>query len=184
MTGDDRRAEGDPGDRLLVGTVARAHGHRGGVIVNPETDFAADRFKEGEVLLVSQVAEPESAVPRRILESRFHQGRPVIRLEGIESMNDAERLAGAALHMPVSSLGPLPERTYYRHDLVGCEVRDTHGALIGRVTRVEGTLDRSHLVVPRQGGEAMIPLVDGICVSVDIPGRRVVVDPPEGLLDL
>jgi 16S rRNA processing protein RimM len=178
MSGDER----GPGaaELLLVGTIARAHGNRGGVIVNPETDFAGERFRPGEVLVVG----PGAGVPRRILESRFHQGRPVIRLEGIESMDDAERLAGSALRMPASALGPLPDGTYYRHDLVGCEVRDTTGALIGRVTRVEGTLDRSHLVVPRQGGEAMIPLVDGICVSVDLAARQIVVDPPEGLLDL
>jgi 16S rRNA processing protein RimM len=190
MMSDDGRADGRDAvrrgddDLLLVGTVARAHGNRGGVIVNPETDFAAERFRAGEVLRVGPLTDPAAGVPRRILEARFHQGRPVIRLEGIESMNAAEALAGAALHMPASAIGPLPARTYYRHDLVGCEVRDTEGALVGRVIRVEGTLDRSHLVVPRPGGEAMIPLVDGICVSVDIAARRVVVDPPEGLLDL
>jgi 16S rRNA processing protein RimM len=123
------------------------------------------------VLLVGSLAGPATGVPRRILEARFHQGRPVIRLEGIESMDEAERLAGAALRMPAAALGPLPEGTYYRHDLVGCEVHDVRGTLIGRVTRVEGTLERSYLVVPRQGGEAMIPLVDDICVSVDIAGR-------------
>jgi 16S rRNA processing protein RimM len=184
MSGDERGAGPGPGDLLLIGTVARAHGNKGGVIVNPETDFAGERFRPGAVLVVGPLAEPGAGVTRRILESRFHQGRPVIRLEGIESMNDAERLAGFALHMPASALGPLPEGTYYRHDLVGCEVRDTTGAPIGRVARVEGTLDRSYLVVPRPGGEAMIPMVDGICVSVDLAARQVVVDPPEGLLDL
>jgi 16S rRNA processing protein RimM len=184
MSGDEAGPHDRADDLLLVGTIARAHGLRGGVIVNPVTDFAAERFRMGETVLVGPLAEPPSGVPRRILEARFHQGRPVIRLEGIESITDAEGLAGQALHMPASALGSLPERTYYRHDLVGCEVRDTTGASIGRVTRVEGTLDRSYLVVPRQGGEAMIPMVDGICVSVDIAARQVVVDPPEGLLEL
>jgi 16S rRNA processing protein RimM len=184
MTGDEAGPHDGADDLLLVGTIARTHGLRGGVIVNPETDFAAERFQAGVVLLVGPLADAPAGVPRRILEARFHQGRPVIRLEGIESVTDAEGLAGCALHMRASALGSLPERTYYRHDLVGCEVRDTAGALIGRVTRVEGTLDRSYLVVPRQGGEAMIPMVDGICVSVDIAARQVIVDPPEGLLDL
>ncbi|CAN5627388.1 ribosome maturation factor RimM [soil metagenome] len=172
-------------DLLLVGTIARAHGLKGAVVVNPETDFPDERFRVGEVLLVGSPGEPGAGgVPRRIVEARLHQRRPVIRLEGIESVDDAERLAGLALRIPASSAGPLPKDTYYRHDLVGCEVHDTHGAIIGRVRAVEGTLDRSYLVVPREGGEAMIPLVDGICVRVDIAARRVVVDPPEGLLDL
>jgi 16S rRNA processing protein RimM len=176
----------DDDDLLLVGIIARAHGIRGAVIVNPESDFPVERFRVGEVLLAGPLNEDGEAtlVPRRILEARFHQGRPVIRFEGIESMTEAERLAGLALRVPAAAVGPLPARTYYRHDLVGCEVVDSTGGTIGRVRAVEGTLERSYLVVPRQGGEAMIPLVDGICLSVDVAGRRIVVDPPEGLLDL
>ena len=49
--------------------------------------------------------------------------------------------------MPESALAPLPEGTFYRHDLVGCEVQRYGGRVIGRVTGVEGTLDRSHLVI-------------------------------------
>jgi 16S rRNA processing protein RimM len=168
-------------DLLLVGVVARAHGNRGSVIVNPETDFADARFRVGEVLLVGT---GETRQARRIREVRFHQGRPIVSLEGVDSMNDAEALAGAELRMPVAALGPLPDATYYRHDLVGCEVRDVSGRIVGRVAAVEGPLERSHLVVARERGDAMIPLVDGICVSVDIAERRIVIDPPDGLLDL
>jgi 16S rRNA processing protein RimM len=99
-------------------------------------------------------------------------------------MNEAEALAGAELKVPASTLGPLPEATYYRHDLVGCEVRTTEGQIVGKVTGVEGPLERSRLVIARQGGEVMVPMVDAICVRVDLAGKLIVVDPPEGLLDL
>jgi 16S rRNA processing protein RimM len=168
-------------DLLLVGTIARPHGIRGSVIVNPETDFADERFKVGEELLVGPV---ERTQPRRIIGVRGHQGRVIVDLEGVESMNDAEALAGQQLWMPAATLGPLPERTYYRHDLVGCDVVDTRDSVIGRVTKVEGTLDRSYLIIPRRGGEMMIPMVEGILVEVDLEQRRIVVNPPEGLLDL
>ena len=166
-------------DLLLVGRVARAHGNRGQVIVNLETDFPEDRFKAGDVLLVGTEAEP-----REIREVRFHQGRPVIALKGVETMSDAEALAGAELRVPESTIAPLPAGTFYRHDLVGCEVRDTAGRVIGRVAAVEGSLERSRLVVDGQGGEVLIPLVEDICTSVDTAARLIVVDPPEGLLDL
>jgi 16S rRNA processing protein RimM len=168
-------------DLLLVGTVARPHGIRGSVIVNPETDFADERFKVGEVLLVGPADRPQ---PLRIVNVRGHQGRVIVDLEGVGTMNDAEAPAGLEVWMPAAALAPLPERTYYRHDLVGCEVRDTRDTLIGRVTKVEGTLDRSYLIVPRRGGEMMIPMVDGILVGVDLGQRRIVVDPPDGLLEL
>jgi 16S rRNA processing protein RimM len=166
------------GDLLLVGRVARAHGIRGHVIVNPETDFMEDRFKVGRTLKVGPAGRTRE---HEILEVRFQQGRPIVRFDGILTMNDAEALAGSELWLPESSVAPLPDRTFYRHDLVGCEVRDRDGRVLGRVTGVEGSIDRSYLVVDEY---MMIPMVDGICVAVDIAGRRVTVDPPEGLLDL
>lgn len=166
-------------DLLLVGRIARAHGNRGQVIVNLETDFPEERFKVGEVLLVGVEGEA-----REIRDVRFHQGRPVIALEGVETMNDAEALAGAELKVPASTVPPLPAGVFYRHDLVGCEVRDRGGRLIGRVTAVEGSLERSRLVVAGDRGEVLIPLVATICTCVDTAGQVIVVDPPEGLLDL
>jgi 16S rRNA processing protein RimM len=166
-------------DLLLVGRVARAHGNRGQVIVNPETDFAEDRFQVGRVLLVGTASET-----RRISAVRFHQGRPVIALEGVNTMDDAEALAGAELKIAQHDLEPLPERTFYRHDLVGSEVLDTGDHVIGTVTAVEGPLDRSQLVVEGRHGEILVPLVEGICVQVDPALKRIVVNPPEGLLEL
>ena len=166
-------------DHLLVGRVARAHGNRGQVIVNLETDFPEERFKAGEELLVGPAAEA-----REITEVRFHQGRPVIALRGIETMNDAEALAGAELKVRASTVPSLPAGTFYRHDLVGCEVRETNGNVVGRVTAVEGSLERSRLVVVGNRGEVLIPLVAGICLSIDTAAQRIVVNPPEGLIEL
>ena len=168
-------------ERLLVGRVARAHGNRGEVIVNLETDFASERFRAGATLFVG----PEAAqVPRRVRDVRFHQGRPVIALDGVDSMNDAEALAGAELRMRLDDMAPLPDGTFRHHDLIGCEVRDRQDRSIGRVTGVEGPMDRSQLVIAGEHGEVLIPLVAGICVSVDPAAQRIVVDPPEGLIEL
>ena len=163
---------------LLVGRIGRAHGIRGQVAVNPETDFMEDRFKVGRIL---RVGPAERTREYEIRDVRFHKGRPILQFAGIDTMNEAEALAGAELWVPEAALAPLPESTFYRHHLIGCEVQDTQGARLGRVTGVEGSLDRSYLVVDEH---MLIPLVGGICVSVDIAGRRVTIDPPEGLLDL
>lgn len=166
---------------LLVGRVARAHGNKGQVIVNPETDFPGERFARGNRLVVDHGGQQ---VERRIASVRFQQGRPIIALDGVETMNDAEALAGAELKMPAEALAPLPGGTYYRHDLVGCEVRTKDGQVVGNVTDVEGPIERSRLVVARKGGELLVPMVETICVEVDPQGKRIVIDPPEGLLDL
>ncbi len=166
---------------LLVGTVARAHGNKGQVIVNPQTDFARDRFAIGNEVVVEQHGR---STTRRITAVRFHDGRPIVALAGIETMNDAEALAGAELKMASGALGPLPDNTFYRHDLVGCEVIDTAGRAIGRVTAVEGPLERSLLIVEGERGEVMVPIADGIVVAVDTIAKRIVVAPPEGLIGL
>jgi 16S rRNA processing protein RimM len=166
---------------LLVGIVARAHGNKGQVIVNPETDFPDERFAPGNVLVVEQSGQTSE---RRIATVRFHQGRPVIGFEGVGTIDDAEALAGAELKVPAAALGPLPEQTYYRHDLVGCEVRTPRGEVIGKVTGVEGPMERSILVVAGAGGEVMIPMVEGIVVTLAPDARQIVVDPPDGLVDV
>jgi 16S rRNA processing protein RimM len=166
-------------DLLLIGTIARAHGNKGQVIVNPESDFLEERFREGATLLVG-----EKLMPRRVMSARIQQGRPIIALEGVDTMDAAEGLAGTELKMPVHEMGSLPEGTYYRHDLVGCQVEDTEGRLIGEVTAVEGTMEASRLVIAAPHGEVLIPLVADICVDVKPAEKRIRVAAPDGLLEL
>ena len=166
---------------LLIGKIARAHGNKGQVIVNPETDFAHERFAVGNELVIEQGGR---SATRRITAVRFQDGRPIVALDGVGTMNDAEALAGAELKMPASALGALPANTFYRHDLVGCEVKDTAGRALGRVTDVAGPLERSLLIVEGRRRELMVPMADGIIVEVNTVAKRIVVNLPEGLIDL
>jgi 16S rRNA processing protein RimM len=165
----------------VVGRIARAHGNRGQVIVDIATDFPEERFKTGSVL---QIRRGTGIEPLTVESVRFQRGRPVIALSGVESMDAAEALAGAELRVDPAALQPLPSGSFYHHDLIGCAVETTTGEVIGRVSSVEGTSAGSRLVVEGRGGEILIPLAENICVNVDIAGRRIVVEPPEGLLDL
>src|SRR5437870_5523889 len=103
----------------LVGRIARAHGIRGQVIVNAESDFPAERFRVDGELFVQRSGCIEPLV---IFSVRFQRDRPVIGFRGIETMNQAEELAGAELRVPTEWLTPLPSGMYYRHDLIGCHV--------------------------------------------------------------
>jgi 16S rRNA processing protein RimM len=168
-------------EMALVGRIARAHGNRGQVIVNLETDFPDERFQPGAELFIERNRRIEAL---RVSSVRFHRARPVIGIEGVETMNDAEALAGRELRVPVDRLAPLPGGTYYRHDLVGCRVETAGGDRVGTVTSVEGAVDRSTLVVAGARGEVLIPLAAEICTTIDPAEKRIVVDPPDGLLDL
>ena len=165
----------------VVGRIARAHGIRGQVIVNVETDFPQERFRPGAELYVKHGQGVKALVVAAV---RFHRERPVMTLDGVEDMNAAVALAGTELRVPVEWLTPLPGGTFYRHDLIGCGVETRNGERIGVVTDVEGTLGRSRLVVETSGGEALVPLVETICVAIAPAEKRIVIDPLEGLLEL
>src|SRR5262245_21146264 len=120
----------------VVGRIARAHGIRGQVIVNPDTDFPDERFRSGAEVFIEQGGVVRSLT---VTTLRFHRGSPIIGFSGIETMNDAETLAGLELRVPRDTLKALPEGTFYRHDLVGCAVETVKGALVGVVESVEGT---------------------------------------------
>jgi len=165
----------------VVGRIARAHGIRGQVIVNPETDFPEERFKPGATLYTERGG---AVTPVTLTTARFHNGRPVIGLEGVETMNDAETYAGVELRVPRESLAELPAGTFYHHDLVGCRVVTRAGEDVGVVESVEGTLGGSRLIVDGGTKEILIPLANEICRTIDVAGKRIVIEPPDGLLDL
>jgi 16S rRNA processing protein RimM len=168
-------------DMVLVGQVARAHGRFGQVIVNPETDFPTERFAPGSVLHAKRFGREERLT---VSAMRMHQGRPVLTFEGVQTMDDAEALAGVELRIPERDLAPLPRGTYYEHALVGCEAVTVGGRTLGVVRAVEGSAAGARLVIGSGRGEIQIPLADDICVEIDVGRRRIVVDPPEGLLEL
>jgi 16S rRNA processing protein RimM len=171
----------DRDDRVLVGRIARTHGNRGEVIVNLDTDFPDARFRQGATLFARTAAGREETI--EVTSVRFHAGRPILGLAGVASIGEAERFAGTELWVPASEQHALPLGVYYHHQLVGCDVVTETGERVGRVTTVEGEMEASRLVVRGARGEVLIPLASDIC-RVDVGARRIVVTPPEGLLEL
>jgi 16S rRNA processing protein RimM len=167
-------------DMALVGRIARAHGNKGQVIVNSDTDFPEQRFRPGAELFVQRNGRADRITVKTV---RFQHERPVIAIDGVETMTDAEALAGLELRVPRETLAALPAGTYYHHDLVGCAVETISGVAIGTVTAVE-TGGGSRLVVAGAHGEVLIPLAVDICRTIDVGAKRIVVAPPAGLLEL
>lgn len=177
---------GDPAalnwdDMVLVGRIARPHGLRGQVIVNPETDFVEDRFVAGATMWTRTDRGSEALT---LSSARVQNGRPIVGFDGFASIDDVERLAGHELRVPEASLPSLGEGAYYQHQLVGCRVTTRSGEGVGEVVRVDGGAGGSVLTVQGARGEVLIPFAQHICVEVDVASRRIVIDPPDGLLEL
>jgi 16S rRNA processing protein RimM len=168
-------------EMAVVGRIARTHGLRGQMIVNLETDFPDERFRPGSEVFVQRGGDIEAL---RIASVRRQGGRPVIAVDGVSTIDEAERLAGLELRVPADRLRPLPDGTFYHHDLVGCRVEMGDGTVVGVVRDVDTASGGSRLVVDGARGEILIPIAAEICRSIDPRAKRIVIDPPEGLLDL
>lgn len=168
-------------EMAVVGRIVRPHGLRGDVVVHPETDFIDERFQPGASFATRTSAGDEQLTVRTV---RMAGGRPVVGFDGVSSVEQAEGLVGLELRVPEETLQPLGEGTYYLHQLAGCVVSTTGGAHVGTVAKVDGGIGSSRLVIEGERGEILIPLAAEICIEIDVAGKRIAIDPPEGLLDL
>jgi 16S rRNA processing protein RimM len=166
---------------ILIGFVSRTHGNKGQVILKSESDFADQRFRAGAQVFARTGDGPIERL--EIAAARFQQGRPIVGFAGFSTISEAERLAGAELRIPEAEQEPLPEGAYYHHQLIGCEVVIPSGETLGRVSAVQGDGQATRLVVKSLRSEVLIPLADEIC-TVDVAAKRIVVTPPEGLLEV
>jgi 16S rRNA processing protein RimM len=164
---------------VVVGRIGRPHGLRGEVTVVVRTDAPDERFAEGTVY--------QLGAGRRITVagSRWHRGVLLVTLAGVADRDAAEALRGAVLTVATEEL-PLPDDPdeFHDHQLVGLRAELDDGRLVGTVRDVVHGPAGELLVVAREGAaEALVPFVREIVPTVDLAGGRLVLTPPDGLLD-
>lgn len=175
----------DPDRLVRMGVVGRPHGVSGAVKVAPETDDPA-RFERLPRVFVGP--SPEAAVERAVTGVRFQfpKGRTVVLLSlaGATTREAAEALRGLPVFADVDDLPPLADDEVFLHDLIGFEVvHADSGAALGTVRDLYDAAQLLFAIEPPGGGDlVLLPDVDEFVVETDVPGRRLVVRPPEGLL--
>lgn len=166
---------------IAIARIARTRGNRGEVLAGLYTDYP-DRF---DALEEVWLAFDDGRRQRMALDRSWeHKGRRVMKFSGVDTIGDAEKLVGCWIEIPASEAVQLPEGTYFDHDLVGCAVFDTRGNRLGVVGDILRIAGNAQLVVRGSGREHLIPAVSGICIEVSIEKKRILVDPPEGLMEL
>jgi 16S rRNA processing protein RimM len=174
------RAAADAVD-VVVGRIGRAHGIRGEVTVDVRTDEPEQRFGAGARLST----DPAAAGPLTVASARPHGDRLLVRFEEIPDRNAAEGLRGVLLTVAVPrSEEPDDPDEFYDHQIVGLQVLDEAGAVVGEVADVLHNPAHELLVVRRaDGGEALVPFVTELVPEVDVNAGRLVVADRPGLLD-
>ena len=170
----------DP-DTVVVGRIGRPHGVRGEVTVEVRTDDPELRFVPGAVLRT----DPADRGPITITRAHWHGTTLLLSLEGVDSREAAEAVRNTELVVPVAELPEIEDPdSYYDHQLVGLTARLPDDAVLGEITAILHEAQDLLVVRRVEGGDVLIPFVSAIVPTVDLDGGFVVVDPPEGLLEL
>jgi 16S rRNA processing protein RimM len=170
-------------DRLVaIGQITRPHGLRGEVRVVPLTD-RPERLRELSECVLWDASRDERET-RRITAARRHGDVVLLTFAGYESVEAAQALRGRLVAVPEAQALPLPPGRFYPWQLEGARVVTEDGREVGRFARVEAGGAHDLWVVRAGGREHLVPAVPEIVLDVDVAGGRVVIRPPEGLLEL
>ncbi|MBK9163527.1 MAG: ribosome maturation factor RimM [Acidobacteria bacterium] len=167
-------------DLVTIAKVARPHGIRGEVTADILTDFP-ERFAELESV-IAKLADASRA-ELKIEKFRFHQHRVMLKFAGIDTVEDAEQLRNAEICIDEADAVELEPDEYFDWELEGCRGSTLAGLELGTVAEVMRTGGTEILVIRGGEKEFLVPFAEAICVEVDIENKRIVVDPPEGLLE-
>ena len=166
---------------IACGRLGRAHGLRGEVVVDPWTDTPAERFAAGATFHT----QPDANGPLTVVTAREGQGRWIVAFDGVNDRTAAEALRGTLLLVRGDERRPIDDPDeFYDTDLVGLTVRDRDGVLVGTVVEVVHGSGGDSLAVENGEREHLVPFVAAIVPTVDVAAGVVVIDPPEGLLEL
>jgi 16S rRNA processing protein RimM len=171
---------------VAIARVIGCRGNRGEVAAQPLSSHP-DRYRNsGHVFLFAGNAPVEDGRAFEIEDAWEHRGRIILKFRGVDNIDDAGRLVGLEVRVPLSERVPLPEGEYYQSDLVGCEVFDARtGTALGKVEEFQETGGSGVLKLAGPAGEELlIPFAKSVCLEINPAARRIVVSPPEGLLEL
>ena len=171
--------------RVSLARIVRPQGRRGEVRAAVLTDFPERLLALRRAFLWDGAGEPRSVA---ILSCRLEPSRQmaVFHFEGSHSIDEAKKLVGLEIQIPLPERMSLPAGAYYISDLIGCEVfEQASGRALGHVADVQLTGEETPgtplLLVEAPQGELMVPLAGEICREIDTTRRRIVVALPEGL---
>ena len=173
--------EAGASELIVIARAVKPRGLKGEIVAELFTDFP-ERFEDVEELVL--VSPRGERTTKRLEDYWFQKDRVVLKIAGYDDVDAAKELVGFEFAVPESERVQLPADHYYDWELEGCTVK-AGSENIGLVSSVMRTGGTEILVVnDERGKERLIPLADSIVVKVDAANKTIVVDPPEGLLDL
>ena len=168
--------------RLKVGKIVNTHSLKGEVKVISSTDFEEERFKKGNKLLITR---GNQLIREVIVESyRNHKNFLLVKFEGIDSVEEAEKLKNLQIKIDSDEVGELEENEFYFHEIIGCQVFDENDRNLGEIIDIltPGAND-VWVIKGEEGKEILIPYIEDVVKQIDITNKKVNIEVMEGLID-
>jgi 16S rRNA processing protein RimM len=168
--------------RLIpVGKIARTHGIRGLVKILPYGESLALQGAGEKVFLAVSLKEtPETLT---IVSAKSQGKMLLVQFQDLTSIDEAKGIVGLEVLLPEDRLPPTQDDEYYHYQLIGLEVVTKQGDRIGVLRGIIETGGNDVYSIDRNGRELLVPAVEGVIADVDLQQNRMVIDPPEGLMD-
>lgn len=168
--------------RLKVGKIVNTHSLKGEVKVISSTDFEEERFKKGSKLLITR---GNQLIREVIVESyRNHKNFLLVKFEGIDSVEEAEKLKNLQIKIDSDEVGELEENEFYFHEIIGCQVFDENDRNLGEIIDIltPGAND-VWVIKGEEGKEILIPYIEDVVKQIDITNKKVNIEVMEGLIN-
>ena len=157
-----------------VGKIVNTHGLKGEVKVIPSTEDV-NNFKRYEVIFID-------GIERKILGVKFQKDRVILKIEGIDFIDDAEKYKNKIIEVPRDMEPELPEDTFYARDLIGIHVFDTEGNDLGPIYDVIETKNNDVYWI-REPKELLIPVLKDIVLYINLEDEKIIIRPVGEWLD-
>lgn len=166
---------------FYLGKIVSKYSFKGEVLVKLDSDDP-ELYESMESVFVSL---RDSLVPFFIEQSRLHKSSLLrIKFEDVDSEEDADRIMGSELYLPLEFLPPLEGTKFYFHEVIGFTVIDQNFGKVGVITSINDTTNQALFVIDHQGTEILIPINDEFLTKVDREKKIIEVNAPAGLIEL
>ncbi|WP_417370273.1 ribosome maturation factor RimM [Gelidibacter japonicus] len=168
-------------DCFYLGKIVKKYSFKGELLIKLDTD-EPEIYEDLESVFIDL---RNNLVPFFIESSQFHKSELLrVKFEDIDTEEDADALIKCDLYLPLEFLPKLDDDKFYFHEIIGFTVEDVNFGKVGIVKSVNDSTAQALFEIDRDGIEILIPMNDAFIKKVDKKKKLIIVDTPEGLIDL
>jgi 16S rRNA processing protein RimM len=171
----------DKSECFYLGRITKKFSFRGEVIIKLDTD-EPDIYENLDAVFIEI---GKDLLPFFIEKSSFQRGNELrVRFEDVKTEDEADALLKKEVYLPLELLPKLEGKQFYFHEVIGFTLKDVRQGIIGTIGSINDRTAQALFVVDGEQGQVLIPMVDDFILKIDRKKKEVIVETPEGLIDM